>query len=59
LAEGRTALIVAHRLNTARGADRIVVMEDGRVVGAGVHEDLLRCCSLYARLLGTRGRVLA
>ena len=59
LAEGRTVLIVAHRLNTVRGADRVVVMEDGRVVGAGVHEELLRCCSLYARLLGVRGRVSA
>ena len=59
LAEGRTALIVAHRLNTARGADRIVVMEDGRVVEAGVHEDLLRCCDLYVRLLGARERLSA
>jgi subfamily B ATP-binding cassette protein MsbA len=47
---GRTAFIIAHRLSTVRNADRILVLEDGRVVQEGVHESLLREDGLYARL---------
>jgi ATP-binding cassette subfamily B (MDR/TAP) protein 1 len=39
--EGRTTLIIAHRLSTVRGADRIAVVEDGEVVELGSHDDLL------------------
>ena len=48
--EGRTALIIAHRLSTVRGADRIVVMDQGRIVEQGNHRELLRHRGLYARL---------
>jgi ATP-binding cassette subfamily B protein len=47
---GRTVLIIAHRLATVRHADRIVVMDRGRVVAAGPHEQLLGESPLYARL---------
>jgi ATP-binding cassette subfamily B protein len=50
LLEGRTSLIVAHRLSTIQGADRILVVHRGRVREEGRHADLLRRGGLYARL---------
>jgi subfamily B ATP-binding cassette protein HlyB/CyaB len=47
---GRTVLIIAHRLSTVRAADRIVTIEDGRVVEDGTHEQLVRAGGRYARL---------
>ena len=49
-AEGRTVLMIAHRMATIMAADRIVVMNEGRVVDDGTHEELLGRCSLYERL---------
>ena len=48
--EGRTAIVIAHRLATARRADRIVVIEGGQVVEQGSHAELLRRGGLYAEL---------
>ena len=48
LAEGRTTIVVAHRLATVKKADRIVVMEDGRIVAMGSHEALVAEGGLYA-----------
>jgi ATP-binding cassette, subfamily B, bacterial len=48
--EGRTTLVIAHRLATVRRANRIVVMEHGRVVEQGDHESLVRAGGLYAKL---------
>ena len=50
LLRGRTALVVAHRLATVRDADRILVVEDGRVVEEGTHAHLAGQCGLYSRL---------
>ncbi|MFC0435724.1 ABC transporter ATP-binding protein [Kutzneria buriramensis] len=50
LAAGRTTILIAHRLQTARGADRIAVMDAGQVVAVGTHEQLLADSDHYARL---------
>jgi len=50
LLEGRTGIVIAHRLATVRGADRIVVLQDGRVVETGPHDALVAEGGLYARL---------
>ena len=50
LAKDRTVLMIAHRLSTVVGADKIVVIEDGRVVEQGTHDELLVRDGLYARM---------
>lgn len=51
LMEGKTVLVVAHRLATIRHADRILVLDGGRIVSAGTHEELLRASGLYREMV--------
>jgi ATP-binding cassette subfamily B protein len=53
LLQGRTAILIAHRLSTAMRADRIVVVEDGRILEVGSHESLLRLDGRYAEMYAT------
>ncbi len=54
--EGRTSLVIAHRLSTVRNADRILVLDEGRVVESGTHPELLAAGGLYADLYATQFR---
>ncbi len=50
LLEGRTAMVIAHRLATIRGADRIIVLQDGGIIETGNHDKLMNSGGLYSRL---------
>ena len=50
LMEGRTTIVIAHRLSTVRRADRIIVLADGRIKESGTHEDLVVRRGLYWKL---------
>jgi subfamily B ATP-binding cassette protein MsbA len=57
LMEGRTTFIIAHRLSTVQGADRILVLDEGRIVQAGTHEALVQREGLYRDLASYQFRV--
>ena len=50
LASGRTTFIIAHRFSTIRMADRILVLDDGNLVGSGTHANLLKTCDVYREI---------
>ena len=56
LMAGRTSIIIAHRLATVRRVDRILVLDQGRLVAAGSHEELMAQNGLYARLASLQFR---
>lgn len=55
LVAGKTLVTIAHRLSTITGADRIIVMDAGRIIAQGRHGDLLASCPLYARMWADHG----
>lgn len=59
LMQGRTSITIAHRLATVRGADRIFVLDDGRIVESGTHAELLVAGGVYARLYHLQFRTQA
>ena len=48
---GKTTILIAHRISTVRGLDKLIFTEDGRVVAVGSHEELIRTCPSYARMV--------
>ncbi len=54
LRQHRTTFIIAQRISTVRTADQILLLDDGELVGKGTHEELLKCCELYAEILATQ-----
>jgi ABC-type multidrug transport system fused ATPase/permease subunit len=50
MSEGRTVIAIAHRLSTVLAADRIIVMQNGRIEAIGTNEELLRTSPLYQKL---------
>lgn len=55
LMEGRTTFIIAHRISTLRNADRILVIDKGKLVGTGAHRELLETCDVYRELCERQG----
>ena len=51
LMQGKTSIVIAHRLSTVRNADKIAVLQDGRIVEMGSHDELLRSGTVYRRLV--------
>ena len=48
--DGKTKLIVAQRIGTIMGADRIIVLDEGRIAGMGTHKELLKSCEVYRQI---------
>jgi ABC-type multidrug transport system fused ATPase/permease subunit len=51
VSKGKTTIIIAHRLSTVRDADKIIVMDKGKIVGEGTHSELLENNAVYKNLV--------
>jgi ABC-type multidrug transport system fused ATPase/permease subunit len=58
LVEGRTVLVIAHRLSTVQSADQIVVMKSGRIAEKGTHNELLARGGAYSQLMSSQEMIL-
>jgi ATP-binding cassette subfamily B protein len=56
LTEGRIAILISHRFSTVRMADQIVVLQTGRIIERGSHDELMRSNGLYAHLFSLQAR---
>ena len=59
LMKGRTSFVIAHRLSTIRNADMIMVIDDGRIIERGTHEELLQKDGFYAKMLASQFRTIS
>ncbi len=58
LSKGRTTLSIAHRISTLRNADKLIVIEDGKIVENGTHDELIRAKGTYYKLVGIQNEAL-
>ncbi|MCL2814050.1 MAG: ABC transporter ATP-binding protein/permease [Oscillospiraceae bacterium] len=54
ISKGKTAIIVTHRLGSAKIADRVIVMDKGKIINTGPHDELLQKCELYAKMFNAQ-----
>ena len=57
LMEGRTSIVIAHRLSTVQNADKIIVLNEGKIVEQGNHNNLLRLNGLYSKLYNMQFKI--
>ena len=56
ISRGKTAIIVTHRLGSAKIADRIIIMDKGKIAGVGTHDELMEKCSLYNKMFSMQAK---